>query len=105
MPGIRYVGTRAGFVDVPDVRAFLLAKSLTGTGTPPAAAIQAGDVLCLTQAAALTDTITNTVVRMLLAADVTAVYKEGTPVAGVLGIARDSASSNASGVATAPPAL
>lgn len=35
----------------------------------------------------------------------TAVYKEGTPVAGILGIAMDSAQSNASGVATQPPAL
>lgn len=104
MGGIRYVGTRAGFVDVPDVRPALLANSLTGTGTPPAAALQAGDVLALTQVSALTSS-GNTVVRMLLAADVTAVYKEGTPVAGVYGIARDAASSNASGVAQQPPPL
>lgn len=104
MPGIRYVGTRAGFVDVPDVRPVLLANSLTGTGTPPAAALQSGDVICLTQNSSLTSSA-NTVARMLLAADVTAVYKEGTPVAGIYGIARDSASSNASGVAQAPPPL
>lgn len=104
MPGFRYVGSRAGFVDVPDVRPVLLGNSLTGTGTPPAAAIQAGDVICLTQVAALTSG-GNTVGRMLLAADVTAVYKEGTPVAGIYGTARDSSASNASGVSQSPPPL
>lgn len=104
MPGLRFSGSNAGFVDVPNVRPVLLGNSLTGTGTPPAAAIQAGDVICLTTVAALTSS-GNVVGRMLLAADVTAVYKEGTPVAGIYGMARDSSASNASGVAQAPPPL
>lgn len=104
MPGLRYVGTNAGFVDVPNVRPVLLANSLTGTGTPPAAALQSGDVMVLTQNSSLTSG-GNTVGRMLLAADVTAVYKEGTPIAGIYGMARDSCSSNASGVAQPPPPL
>lgn len=98
MPGIVYVGPEAGRVYVPDLRPVLLANSLSGTGTPPAADIQAGDIVVLTTKSTLTSG-GNTVGRMLLAADVTAHYKEGTPVAGVFGVARDSARSNASGVA------
>lgn len=104
MPGIRVVGAEAGFRAVPNVHAFLLANSMSGAGTPPTNALQAGDVVCLTQATALTASGAS-VIRMLLAADVTAVYKEGTPVAGVMGIAMDSASSSSAGVAIQPPAL
>lgn len=104
MPGLRFVESEAGFNPVPNIQSFLLANSMSGTGTPPANYLQAGDVACLTQVSALTSS-GNTVVRMLLAADVTAVYKEGTPVAGVLGMVMDSAGTNASGVAIQPPPL
>lgn len=105
MPGIYYAGPEGGQTYAPDIRPYLLANSLTGAGTPPANAIQFGDLVCLTQATALTSG-GNTVVRPLLAADVTAVYKEGTPIAGVLGIAMDSVQSNSVGApAGGPPPL
>lgn len=47
----------------------------------------------------------NTVLRMLLAADKTAHYKESTPVAGILGVAAWAARTNASGVAVGTPPL
>jgi len=81
-----------------------MANSLTGSGTPPAAACYAGDLCALTQNSSLTSG-GQTVVRMLLAADKTAHYKEGTPVAGILGIFSDSFQSNSSGIATAPPVI
>lgn len=100
MPGIYFDGSNIGD---PDIRPCLWANSLSGTGTPPAADLLAGDVVCQTQKSTLTASGI-TVMRMLLAADVTAVYKEGTPVAGVYGIALDSARTNGSGQVTGIPA-
>lgn len=104
MPGISFAGNRGGQTFAPFIQRYLLANSLTGTGTPPAAAIQAGDLVVLTTKSNLTSN-SNVVMRQLLAADKTAHYKEGTPVAGILGVAAWAAQSNASGVATAPPPL
>lgn len=102
MPGIQFAGSEAGFTGVPNVNKYLLANSLTGTGTPPAAAVYTGDIVALTQASALTSG-GNTVVRQLLAADKTAHYLQGSPVAGLLGVCMNDVQSNASGIATAPP--
>lgn len=77
---------------------------MTGTGTPPANALQAGDLVALTTKSTLTSS-SNVVTRMLLAADKTAHYKEGTPVAGILGVSAQAVTTNASGVAGAPPPL
>lgn len=104
MPGISFYAPPGGNAPVPDIRDYLLANSLNGTGTPPANSLQAGDLVALTQNTSLTSG-GNTVVRQLLAADLAALYKESTPIAGILGIAMDSANSNASGVATTAPPL
>lgn len=104
MPGILFAGARGGGTPAPEIGQYLLANSLTGTGTPPANALQAGDLVCLTTKSTLTSS-SNVVTRPLLAADKTAHYKEGTPVAGILGVAVTSVTTNASGVAGAPPAL
>ncbi len=104
MGGFQFAYRKGGLIPVPSVEPYLLANSMTGAGTPPANAVQAGDLVVLTQATALTSS-GNTVVRMLLAADKTAHYKEGTPVAGILGVSAWAAQSNASGVAFGPPPL
>lgn len=104
MPGIQFSGSEANFRGVPDVNKYLLANSLAGTGTPPAAAVYAGDIVALTQASALTSGA-NTVVRMLLAADKTAHYLQGSPVAGLLGVCMDDVASSAAGIAIAPPVI
>lgn len=88
----------------PEIFKYLLANSLTGAGTPPANALRFNDIVVLTTKSTLTSG-GNTVARQLLAADKTAHYKEGTPVAGLLGIALDDVQTNASGVAQGPPAL
>lgn len=84
MPGIRFAYVTIG--DSPQLGAGLLANSLSGTGTPPAANLRGGDVVAQTTAAALT-AAGAAVIRMLLAADKAAAYKEGTPVAGIMGVA------------------
>lgn len=104
MGTIRLAGTRGGNTPAPEIFQYLLANNLNGTGTPPANAMQYGDLVVLTTAAALTSS-GNVVCRQLLAADKTAHYKEGTPVAGILGVAQSSVQTNASGVAIAAPPL
>lgn len=104
MGTIRLAGTRGGNTPAPEIFQYLLANSLTGTGTPPANAMQYGDLVVLTTNSSLTSG-GNVVCRQLLAADKTAHYKEGTPVAGILGVAMSSVQTNASGVAGAPPPL
>jgi len=105
MPGCRWVGKIDGSQQaVPGILKALLANSLTGTGTPPAASVLAGDIVVRTTKSTITSGGT-AVVRMLLAADKTAHYLQGTPVAGLLGVAGDSVSTNASGVSVAPPAI
>lgn len=89
---------------VPGLTPRLLANSLTGTGTPPACNLLAGDFVVLTTKSTLTAS-SQVVQRMLLAADKTAVYKEGTPVAGIYGVANDNVSTNASGVAGSNPVI
>jgi hypothetical protein len=103
MPGFVFAGNKGSYTGVPNVGKYLLANSMNGTGTPPAAAIMAGDVVCLTSNASLTSN-SQIVVRMLLAADKTAVYKQGTPVAGILGVAASDVASTSTGAAMAPPA-
>lgn len=98
MPGWSYAymtGSRGG----PYRRGFSLAKSMNGTGTPPAATLKAGDVVCLSTASALT-TASAEVVRMLLAADKTAHYENGSGVrAGVLGICDAEIATDSAGLA------
>lgn len=105
MPGILYAEAAPGQLPTPNEYFYSSANSLSGTGTPPAAAMQAGDVVALTTASALTAS-SQVVSRMLLAADVSALYQDGSGnVCGVLGVCADSFTTNASGVAGAPPAL
>lgn len=99
-----FAGTRGGNTMAPTIQKYLLANSLTGAGTPPANALRANDPVVLTTASALTSGGA-VVCRQLLAADKTAHYKEGTPVAGILGIAAQDVQTNSSGVAGAPPAF
>ncbi len=104
MGTFQFAGTRPGEASAPAIFQYLLANSLSGTGTPPANALQYGDPVVLTTATALTSGGA-AVCRQLLAADKTAHYKEGTPVAGILGIAGNAVQTNASGVAIQPPPL
>lgn len=104
MPGGQYAYNTSP-TGVPAVGAYLLAggsTSLSGTGTPPAASLQAGDVVVLTTKSTLTANSVP-VVRMLLAADKAADYKEGTPIAGILGIIGYGVSGNGSGQANGGP--
>lgn len=103
MPGIAFANQQGGMLGTPSVGKYLLANSMTGTGTPPANGLNAGDLVVLTTKSTLTSN-SNVVVRMLLAADKSAHYKEGTPVAGILGVAASSVQTNASGVAQPGPA-
>lgn len=84
---------------------FLLANSLTGLGTPPANYLRANDPVVLTTKSTLTSGGI-AVVRQLLAADKTAHYKEGTPVAGLLGLAEYDCSTDSNGSinGSVPPA-
>ena len=99
MPGISYYQRTSGATITPNKQPFKLANSMTGTGTPPAAQLQAGDFVVLTTNSSLTASGV-TVCRMLLAADKTAHYKEGTPVAGILGVCTATVDTNSSGAAT-----
>lgn len=104
MPGVAVGYVMGGQQLVAGITPKLLANSLTGTGTPPACALLQGDFVVLTQVAALTSG-GQTVLRMLLAADKTAHYKEGTSVAGILGINTDNLQTNPSGICTGPPVI
>jgi hypothetical protein len=103
MPGIRFAYTlNSGPVAA---QGFLLANSLSGTGTPPANYLRGGEPVVLTTKSTLTSGGI-AVTRQLLAADKTAHYKEGTPVAGILGISEYDCATDANGVinANVPPA-
>ena len=63
-----------------------------------------GAPVVLTTKSTLT-TASNPVVRTLLAADIAAFYKEGTPVAGILGFSLADAVTDSSGVAGIQPAI
>jgi hypothetical protein len=103
MPGCAYGENFAGNALAPLTPSFYLANSLTGSGVPPAAYVQATDIVCLTTATALTSNAIP-VLRMLLAADITALYQNGSGgICGILGSAADDMISNASGYAQAPP--
>jgi hypothetical protein len=95
VPGIRFAYVIEG--DTPIVGSGLFANLLSGTGAPPAAYVRAGDALVSTTKSTLTANGV-AVVRMLLAADKTALYKEGTPVAGILGISQFDASTDGNGI-------
>jgi hypothetical protein len=94
MPGISFIKCLAD--DVASIQDGLFANSMTGTGTPPAAYLRAGDVVVATTKSTLTAAAA-VVIRMLLAADKTAHYKEGTPVAGILGVAAYGAATDGGG--------
>lgn len=114
MPGIAFAGTRGGTTGLANLKKYLLANGLAGSGTPPAQALYGGDLVALTTTTNLTGSnpLNVEVLRMLLAADKTAHYKEGTPIAGILGVACDDvttsgnqAGANNGGLAGAPPAI
>lgn len=96
MPGFKFAYRESG--QPPLRRAFPLAKSMNGTGTPPAATLKAGDLVAYTTVAALT-TSSSTVMRMQLAADKTANYEEGGVRVGTYGICDAEQATNSSGVA------
>jgi hypothetical protein len=103
MPGCAYGGNFAGNAVAPLTPSFYLANSLSGSGTPPAAYVQATDIVVLTTKSTLTSNAIP-VVRMLLAADITALYQNGSGgICGLLGSAADDMISNSSGLAQAPP--
>ena len=80
MPGITYAGRLGGIADVPFTDYKLLGKSMTGTGTPPAATLKVGDIVALSSKSTVggaSDGDLN-VLRMLLAADKTANYAGAT---------------------------
>lgn len=98
MPGIQFAYTlNTGPVATQGT---LLANSLSGTGTPPAAYLRGGDLVVLTTKTTLTSGGI-VVTRMLLAADKTAHYKEGTPVAGIFGVSPYDAATDANGIVNA----
>lgn len=98
MPGVKFSYRTNG---QPAFRKrYPFAKSMNGTGTPPAATLQPGDFVALTTNASLA-TSSTPVVRMLLAADKTAHYEEGGVRAGVLGIYDSQVNTNSSGVVMA----
>lgn len=104
MPGLTFAQNYSP-LGVPTVGPYLLAggsTALSGTGTPPSCDLQAGDLVVLTTKSTLTAS-SIPVVRMLLAADKTAHYKEGTPVAGILGIIAYGVRGNGSGQAIGGP--
>lgn len=99
MGGMAFAGVSAGMIGTPFIRGYLLAGGSAGGVN-----ISQGDVVVLTTKSTLTSGGV-VVVRTMLAADKTAHYKEGIPVAGLLGIATCDASSNSSGTPTSPSAL
>jgi|GEM_PF-6777253 len=98
MPGFIFAYREGGAP--PLRRTFPLAKSMNGTGTPPAAALKSGDLVAYSTLAALTTSAAK-VVRPLLAADKTANYEAGGVRAGILGIlgASDVSTSSSGSVA------
>ena len=99
MPGFMFYNKKGGVTAAKSQIEGLLANNLVGF-VPPTAPIQQGDLIVQTKAAALTDSALTPVVRMLLAADKTANYKQGTPVAGILGVPIDGAATDALGRAS-----
>lgn len=99
MPGFQFAYREGGGQPVREV--YPLAKSMAGAGTPPAARLVSGDLVAYTTVAALTTSAAK-VMRMLLAADKTANYEDGsTNRCGVYGIAEGAVATNSSGVAVA----
>lgn len=104
MPGFSFA-YRLGGSGVPVRNDYPLAKSMNGVGTPPAAAMQAGDVVVYTTASALTDGGV-AVVRPLLAADKSANYENGSGLrCGILGICDCGVSTDSTGVVMAAASL
>jgi hypothetical protein len=103
MPGCAYGGNFAGNALAAFEPPFYLANGLSGTGTPPAAYVQATDIMVLTTKSTLTSNAVP-VVRMLEQADITALYQNGSGgICGILGSASDDMSTTAAGLAQAPP--
>jgi hypothetical protein len=101
MPGFAFANKLGNPSGVPTVLPYVLADNLSGTGTPPAANLNYGDLIVLTTKSTLTANSVP-VARMLLAADVTASYEEGGNICGVLGVMITSqTSTSATGVAGA----
>lgn len=100
MPGASF-GDLIGSRGAPFRKGYPLAKSMNGTGTPPAATMKAGDIVCLSTASGLT-TASAVVVRPLLAADKTANYENGSGVrCGILGICDCEIATDSAGLALA----
>lgn len=94
MSGFSFAYRESGAVALRDT--YPLAKSMNGTGTPPAAGMKAGDLVVYTTVAALTTSAAK-VVRPLLGADKTAHYEEGGVRAGILGICDNDVNTSSSG--------
>jgi hypothetical protein len=101
LSGFSFQGVRGSQIPVPDRAPYLAANNLNGTGTPPASQLYAGDLCVLTTKSTLTDANADVVCRMLLQADKAANYKQGTPVAGILGVNSSPIATNSVGVVQA----
>lgn len=102
MPGFQ-LGNVTGVGETGvNYRPVLLGKSMTGTGTPPAATLKHGDVVCLSSHSAVGGS-SLIVARMLLAADKTANYEDGSGnVCGIFGVYLDAdVDTNSSGLVVA----
>lgn len=95
MPGIRFAWRESS--SPTNVGSGLFANSMSGAGTPPAAYARGGDLCVFTTASALTAS-SIVVMRMLLAADKTAHYLQGTPVAGIAGVFEYDAGTDSNGI-------
>jgi hypothetical protein len=98
MPGFQYVRTSTNNQS-PHRLAYTLGKSYASSTAK--GLVMAGDIVVLTTNSNHT-TSSYPVVRPLVAADKTAHYQQGTPIAGLLGVAEMSAQTDTNGFASAP---
>ncbi len=104
MPGIQFMMAGQGEL-LPPVQSYPLANNLTGAdATAVSGSLFINDIVVLSTKAALTSNGV-AVVRKLLAADVTALYKEGANTVGILGICMDNINTNAAGIINSTPQL
>lgn len=98
MPGFQYGRTRVN-VQTPHRLAFTLGKSYASSTAK--GLVMAGDIVVLTTNTNHT-TSSYPVTRPLVAGDKTAHYQQGTPIAGLLGVAPMSAQTDTNGFAGSP---
>lgn len=104
MPGLIYAGGPGGFTEPPTLEKNLVGGSLNGTATANPY-IYAFDPVVLTTNATYCSGLTNTpVIRPLLQIDKTALYKQGTPIAGIKGFSKSDIGTSLVGQATIFPA-